>query len=64
MKNHALFSVIAITRSWPSARVFYAVDPGPNQRASWTMMLGKPKWVVLTYDEQAGIGRVEDVGPS
>ncbi len=49
---------------WPSARVFYAVDPGPDQRATWTMMLGKPKWVVLTYDEQTGIGRVEDVGPS
>jgi hypothetical protein len=44
---------------WPAAKVFYAIDPGAGEREKWTARLGKPRWVVLNYDSQAKLARVE-----
>jgi hypothetical protein len=39
---------------WQQAQVFYAVDPGPEQRMAWTRTLGRQRWVVVGYDPVAG----------
>ncbi len=44
---------------WPSARVFFAVDPGPDKRAKWAAALHKPRWLVLSYDPEHHIGIVD-----
>jgi hypothetical protein len=35
---------------WQHDKVFYAVDPGPEQRPDWARRLGWDHWVVVTYD--------------
>jgi hypothetical protein len=47
---------------WPTARVFYANDPGPDQRAKWTGILRRSKWVVLRYDIQRQTAVVDGEG--
>jgi hypothetical protein len=47
---------------WPSARVFYAVDPGPDQRAKWAGILHKPSWVVLRFDSERGVAEIDATG--
>lgn len=47
---------------WQAARVFYAVDPGAQQRAHWTQTLRKFRWVVLRYDATAGKARMAGAG--
>jgi 4-amino-4-deoxy-L-arabinose transferase-like glycosyltransferase len=43
---------------WRKAAVFYAVDPGPAERAGTAASLGRQGWIVLTYDKIAHIARV------
>jgi 4-amino-4-deoxy-L-arabinose transferase-like glycosyltransferase len=52
------------TPNWPSARVFYAVDPGPGERAKWAGILRKGHWVVLRYDAERKIAEVAATGPA
>ncbi len=42
---------------WKSAGAFYAVDPEPEQRSSWTRTLSRNRWIVVSYDPitQAGV---------
>jgi hypothetical protein len=47
---------------WPSAGVFYAVDPGPDERAKWAGMLHRRRWVVLKYDDQRSTAVIDGVG--
>ena len=47
---------------WQSAHVFYAVDPGPDERAKWVGILGKRRWVVLRYDAQRKVAEVDGTG--
>ncbi len=47
---------------WPSAGVFYAVDPGPDERAKWAGILHKGRWVVLKYDAQRSVAEVDGAG--
>jgi hypothetical protein len=35
---------------WQNGNLFYLVDPGPASRSSWPCLVGRPAWVVLTYD--------------
>lgn len=35
---------------WPSAPLFFAPDPGPDARPVLARALGRPAWVVITYD--------------
>jgi hypothetical protein len=35
---------------WPSAPLFLAPDPGPDARPALARALGRPAWVVITYD--------------
>jgi hypothetical protein len=35
---------------WPQAKVFYAIDPGPEQRTVWTHKLGYEKFLVIAFD--------------
>jgi hypothetical protein len=44
---------------WQQAQVFYAVDPGPEQRMAWTRTLGRQRWVVVGYDPVAGRAQQE-----
>lgn len=44
---------------WAKANVFYAVDPGPAQRKSWTRILGRDRWVAVGYDPLRGVARLE-----
>jgi 4-amino-4-deoxy-L-arabinose transferase-like glycosyltransferase len=39
---------------WPRAKVFYAIDPGPELRMSWTRTLGRDRFVVVSYDQVRG----------
>jgi len=45
---------------WQQAQVFYAVDPGPEQRMVWTRTLGRQRWVVVGYDPVAGRAQREE----
>jgi hypothetical protein len=47
---------------WPSAGVFYAVDPGPDERAKWAGILHKRRWVVVKYDVQRSVAEVAAAG--
>ncbi|MDQ2776290.1 MAG: hypothetical protein M3Y57_15435 [Acidobacteriota bacterium] len=47
---------------WSSAGVFYAIDPGLGGRAKWTALLHKPRWVVLAYDAQREVAKVDGSG--
>jgi hypothetical protein len=47
---------------WPTAGVFYAVDPGPTERAKWAGMLHRRRWVVLKYDAQRSTAVLDGVG--
>jgi hypothetical protein len=47
---------------WPSARVFYAVDPGPDERAKWMGILHKRRWVALRYDAHRRVAEVDGTG--
>ncbi len=44
---------------WQHAQVFYAVDPGPEQRMAWTRTLGRERWVVVGYDPLTGRAQQE-----
>jgi hypothetical protein len=44
---------------WAQANVFYAVDPGPEQRMAWARTLGRERWVVVGYDPLRGVARQE-----
>jgi len=44
---------------WQQANVFYAVDPGPDQRMTWARTLGRERWVVLGYDPLRRVARQE-----
>jgi hypothetical protein len=48
--------------AWPSAGVFYAVDPGPDERAMWARILHSRRWVVLTYDAQRSVAKIVETG--
>jgi hypothetical protein len=48
--------------AWPSARVFYARDPGPDDRARWAGVFQKRRWVVLRYDAQRGVAEIGGAG--
>jgi hypothetical protein len=52
------------TPGWPSARVFYAVDPGPGERAKWAGILRKRRWVLIRYDAQRKIAELAEAGPA
>ncbi len=52
------------TPGWPSARVFYAVDPGPGERAKWAGILRKRRWVLIRYDAERKIAEVAEAGPA
>jgi hypothetical protein len=45
--------------NWQEAQVFYAVDPGPEQRRAWTQTLGRERWVVVGYDPAAKRAQLE-----
>jgi hypothetical protein len=47
---------------WPSARVFYALDPGPGERARWTGILHRRRWVVLRYDSRSRVANPSATG--
>jgi hypothetical protein len=44
---------------WEQANVFYAVDPGPEQRLAWTRKLRRDRFFVITYDPETGAARQE-----
>jgi len=47
---------------WPSAGVFYALDPGLEGRAKWAAILHKQRWVALRYDTPRGVAMVDAAG--
>ena len=39
--------------NWQEAQVFYAIDPGHEQRIALAQTLGRKRWVVVGYDPAA-----------
>lgn len=46
---------------WRRARIFYMPDPGSARRRTVACVLGRPRWAVLSYDDQARSARLEDL---
>ena len=47
--------------NWKRADIFYAIDPGPGKRSTWTRLLEEKSWVVVTYNATASQANVESV---
>jgi hypothetical protein len=35
---------------WQNGAQFFLVDPGPSRRSEWACRMGRPDWVLLSYD--------------
>jgi hypothetical protein len=44
---------------WRSAKVFYAIDPGDEQRTVWAQKLGYDKFVVIGFDPSRGFAELK-----
>lgn len=48
---------------WPSGPLFFAPDPGQDARPAIARALGRPAWVVITYDPSLQKAQVSETSP-